>query len=216
MSPGTARIAAAYHLADMMLVMKFAMTFIANRDEVILSLTKLFRHHGRRIAGKYGRINEIEDFENSAIAYGCEALNKYDASRGAKFATFSRSYIERALRRDHFNQLGHCSETRDQFEIESAESEDPAMIDEALIEERELLSLHENTRRVVELSLAGKRTWQIAIQLGMPGKEVAFHIRQATKLIEKRRAAMSGPTLFDEVNDALGAEDAETEAGPDH
>lgn len=196
--------------------MRFLISFLANREEVILAHERLFRHHGRRIAEKYNKKSEVEDFENSAIAYGCEALTKFDASRGAKFATFSRSYIERALRRDHFNQLGHCSETRDHFEIESGQSEDHATIDEGGIEERELLSLHENTRRVVELSLAGKRSWQIAIQLGMPGKEVAFHIRQATKLIEKRRAAMSGPSLFDEVNDALGAEDAEAEAAPRH
>jgi hypothetical protein len=193
--------------------MQFRLSFIANREDVILGHFRLFRWWGQQFAIQNKRQCEKKEFGDAAVLYGIEALNKWNSER-AQFKTFAKAYVYRSLRREFFAQLRNNTLGRDESENEINQIATPADSTPAArneIDSPELRTLHPNTRRCAELCLAGYDKRQIAVQLGIPCKEVIFHIRQAGRLVLKRRMELSGPSLFDACNHALGTEDVETD-----
>ena len=183
-------------------------SFVANRDDVLLGHLKLFRHWGRAFAMRRGLRHYADEYADAAISYGIESFEHFDLSRGVKFRTWARPFIERCLLREFHRQmvgtfarsadLADAAERPEVEEFDDIEHED---------EPTELRPLHPKTRLVASLSLQGLRIHQIAEQTGLPAKEVAFHVRMATKQVQRRRDELAGPSLFDEVPDALGAEE---------
>lgn len=183
-------------------------SFVANRDDVLLGHLKLFRHWGRAFALRRGLRHYADEYADAAISYGIESFDHFDLNRGVKFRTWARPFIERSLLREYHRQmvgtlarsadLADAAERPEVEEFDDIEHED---------EPTELRPLHPKTRLVASLSLQGLRIHQIAEQTGLPAKEVAFHVRMATKQVQRRRDELAGPSLFDEVPDALGAEE---------
>lgn len=184
---------------------QLTVSFTSNRDDVLIGHVKLFRHWGREFALRRGLRHEASEYGDAAIAYGVESIAKFDTSRMVKFSTFARPYVERSLLREFHRQMVGClGRSPDLSDAIGREQEDEFEGLDHDDEPAELKALHPKTRQVAALSLQGLRVHQIAKQTGLKAKEVAFHVRQAAKLVQKRREEMAGPSLFDEVCDALG------------
>jgi RNA polymerase sigma factor (sigma-70 family) len=166
---------------------------------MILSVTKwcrkLARDHCSEV-GRMGRRFEVEDLESEAFLAATEAAQYWHESRGVQFITFASAWIRThliAVTDPRLTPQGAGIEFPER--IESRE-DGPEEIEDAKpceVSRRLLGNLPEPTRTIVQLSVFSRLSpGRIAMQLGIPLKDIRLHLRNAGDRLKKASAAGDG------------------------